>query len=138
MLRKNAKRPLRRRDAGFSMMEVVMMVVLLGVVVVPLARLSIINVRSVGRYAITTKAIYDAQSIMERIIADYGNNLLGYTAVRSNYNNVVLPTNSGLFTARVTLSPETVLDGITYTAVTLTLSGGGLPENLVINTWVVR
>jgi Tfp pilus assembly protein PilV len=138
MLNRGAPRPRRRGDAGFSMMEVVMMVILLGVVVLPLARLSIVNLRSVGKYAITTKAIYDAQSIMEQVLADYGNSSRGYNYIRANYNGVTRPTNTGLFTARVTLSVETVLDGITYTAVTVTLSGGGLPEKVILNTWVVK
>jgi Tfp pilus assembly protein PilV len=138
MLKRKRARPRRRGDAGFSMLEVVVMVVLLGVVVVPLARLSVTNVRSAGKYAVMTKAVYDAQSIMEAVIADYGNSSRGYSYIRTNYNNVIKATNSGLFNARVTLSAETVLDGITYTTVTVTLSGGGLPENVVLNTWVVK
>jgi len=138
MLKRKRVKTHRRGDAGFSLIEVVVMVVLLGVVVVPLTQLSVTNVRSVGKYAVTTKAIYDAQSIMEAVLADYGNASRGYSYIRTNYNNVVKATNSGLFTARVTLSAETVLDGITYTTVTVSLSGGGLPEKVVLSTWVVK
>ena len=130
------RNPARRREHGFSVMEVILMIVVIATVALPLSRLAVVNNKGVAQYALTTKALYDAQSIMERILADYGNPDRGYDYILANYDGVSVSTNSGLFSGGVSLSAENTLDGLHYTEVTVTVSGGGMQGDIQMKTWV--
>jgi Tfp pilus assembly protein PilE len=121
---------------GLTLMEVILMLVILGVVALPLAKLSITNLRSQAGYQVMTRAIYDARSVMEQILAYYSSNT--YAQTRTNWANKSGQTNSKQFNYLVTVSNESSQNGIFYSEITVTVSGGSLKQNVILKSWITR
>jgi len=142
MLRVHAKT--RKRQAwmasqsGMSIVEVIIVLVLIGVVVLPLSRLSVTNSRSVGRYARMTQAVYDAQNIAEQIWADYKASGAGrgYTWVRNNWSNKSGTISYSNNTYSVQISSPQTSNGVTYVVVTVSVTGSGLPSPARVTFWL--
>jgi Tfp pilus assembly protein PilV len=123
---------------GMSLIEIILIVVILGIVLVPLTRLSRANLRNVATYSVIEKAQMDIQSVMERVLAKYTATTTGYDSVKTLWNGKSGLTNSGQFTYSVACSADMVQNGITYSVVTVTVSGGGLPSNMVLTSWISK
>jgi prepilin-type N-terminal cleavage/methylation domain-containing protein len=123
---KNRNR-LLKSESGFSLVEVVMALVILGIAVVPISRLAIQNLNSGARYTAMTKALFLSQSSMEQIIADYAavGAGRGYDWVRSNWPGTSTPITG--FTRTVTVSSEQTLNGVTYVEVHVRISAAAVP-----------
>ena len=126
-----------RREEGLSLIEVVIILVILGITIIPLSRLSIGNLRIGGQYSMMTRAVYYAQERMEQIIADYAavDGGRGYDWVRANWAGDSDNPESG-FSRSVSISSENTLNGVTYVTVQVVISNTEI-ENVVLSTWIV-
>ena len=124
-------------ERGFSLVEIVLVIVVLGMTVFPLARLAVVNTNSGGRYVMMTRAIFYAEEIMEQIIADYAAEDAGrgYDWVRTNWPGTTSNPPAGL-TGSVAISSETTLNGVDYVVVQVTVSGTDIPD-VVLTSWLV-
>jgi Tfp pilus assembly protein PilV len=123
---------------GFSLMEVILIIVILGLVTFPLTRLAKVNLRNLADYSIKEKAQYDIQSVMEQVIADFRKSATGYDDTKTKWNGKIGTTNSGKFSYGVTISADQVQNGVTYAEVTVTVSGGGLTPSMALKTWISK
>ena len=125
-------------ERGVSLVEVVVMLVILGIVLVPLSRLTVKNLTFGGEYVTMTKAIYYAQECMEEVIADYAaeEDGRGYDWVVANWSGSTDVPVSGL-SRSVAISAADTLNGVTYVVVQVTVSGADIP-NVTLTTWLVE
>ena len=128
-------------EKGMSLIEVVIIVVILGIALLPLSRLSVGNTDSASRYLTATKATCYAQEIMENIIADYKSSdptIGGYNNVINNWNGTVTsPAPPTGLSGSVSISSETSFNGVRYVVVTVTVRASGI-QNVNLTTWLVR
>lgn len=127
-----------RDERGVSLVEVVLIMVILGITVVPLSRLSVANLKSSGRYATITKAAYYAEEVMEQIIADYAAEDAGrgYDWVVANWPGSAPNPPTG-FSGNVSISAEDTLNNVIYVVAQVAVSGSEIPD-LVLTTWLVK
>jgi Tfp pilus assembly protein PilV len=124
-------------EKGFSLVEVIVIIVILSIAILPLSRMAISNLDSGRTYSLMTRGTFYAQEIMERIIADYIAGATagrGYTYVRINWPGTVSSPPTG-YTGTVSISGETTVNGVTYVTVTVTVSANGMP-NVTLSTWL--
>ena len=126
-----------RNERGFSLVEVIIILVIIGIAAIPLSRLSVRNMVFSGRYATMTKAISYAQERLEQVIADYAASSAGrgYDWVRSNWAGSSDTPLTG-FTRSVSISSQQTLNGVTYVVVTVSVSAPDI-NNVVLTTWLV-
>jgi hypothetical protein len=118
-----------------SLVEIIVILVLIGVVSIPLARLAHMNLFALGRYTVLTRAQYDVQSIVERIMVDFvSRGSTGYAYVVSNWSGDTGSTNSG-FSYSVTVGGELTKNGVKYRLVTVNLTGNGI-SGMKLDTWI--
>lgn len=128
---------------GISLIEIILVIVLLGITLMPISRLSIQNLTQGTKYFVQTDAIADMQSLMEQIYADYlatltGHSMTrGYDWVRANWNNSTGTTVSGKFSYSVSISNEQVQNWVTYVAVTVTITGDDI-DPITNTTWLAK
>jgi hypothetical protein len=113
------KNKLWSNECGATLIEVILIIVILGITVIPISRLSIANNIGAGKYITISRAVAMAQSTMESVIADW----LGsdFDTCVSLWSGQVI-TDSDL-TATVTIGSEMYLNGVTYAMVTVDVSG---------------
>ncbi len=121
------------QNSGMSLVEVILVIVLIGIVALPISRLSVTNTKSLGKYAKITQAVYDLESISERIWADY--KARGYGWVRNNWQRSGT-TPSENFSYSVQISSPQTRDGVTYVVVTVTVTGNGLSSPARVSFWL--
>jgi prepilin-type N-terminal cleavage/methylation domain-containing protein len=128
----------RKTDAesGFSLIEVIMVIVMIGLVSFPLMRLANTNLSNVTAYNRIEKAQSDMKSQMEQVLADY--RALGYDALKTAWDNRTGSTNSGLYQYSVAFGADQVIQGITCSEVTVTLSGALLDHNMILKTMISK
>jgi Tfp pilus assembly protein PilV len=125
-------------EKGISLIEVIIMVLILGIAIVPLTRLTISNLDAGRTYNLMTQGTFYASEIMEDIIADYmagASGVRGYDWVRTNWPGGVSNPPQG-FTGTVSISDEITANGVTYVTVTVTVSVSDIPD-IVYSTWLV-
>lgn len=130
-----------RDKKGFTLVEIVIVLIVVGITVVPLSRLSVKNLVSGGRYAIMTRAIFYAEGVMEHILADYNSpdtdpgDVGGYDNVQTNWYGPA-PDCPAEFSGYVDISVENTLNGVNYVVVTVTVSGAEISD-VTLTTWIV-
>jgi prepilin-type N-terminal cleavage/methylation domain-containing protein len=126
-----------KAESGFSLVEVIMAIVIMGIAVVPISRLAILNLTSGARYTTMTKALFYAQSGMEQLFSDYGakNDGRGYAWVRSNWPGTSTPATG--FTRTVTISAQQTLNSVNYVVVHVQISSAGIPT-VDLSTWLIQ
>jgi prepilin-type N-terminal cleavage/methylation domain-containing protein len=126
-----------KSESGFSLVEVVLAIVIMGIAVVPISRLAIMNLKSGARYTTMTKALFYAQSGMEQLFSDYGalDAGRGYTWVRSNWPGTSTPATG--FTRTVTISAQQTLNSVKYVEVHVQISSAGIPT-VDLSTWLIE
>lgn len=131
------KVPLKKEE-GFTLLEIVIYLVLIGTALVPLTRLSIANMENGAQFAAITEAQFYIEEIMENLVADYEADDAGrgYDWVRTNWPGSVSTSSPSGFTGSVSISAEQTLNGVTYCEVTVTVSGSTIP-NMNLSTWIV-
>ena len=127
-----------KSEAGFTLIEIVLFIILVGVALVPLTRLSVSNLESGAQYVGITEAQFYIQEIMEDLIADYEADDAGrgYDWVRTNWPGTVSSTSPSGFAGSVSISSEQTLNGVTYCTVTIAVTGASIP-NMSLTTWIV-
>ena len=123
-------------EKGFSLVEVIVIILMLGIAVIPLSRMAISNLDAGRTYNLIMVGTFYAQEIIERIIADYMANGLGYNWVRANWPGTVSGSPTG-YTGTVSISGETTISGVTYVTVTVTVTASGMP-NIVLYTYLAN
>lgn len=139
MLKTFPSRRLIEDQSGFSLVEIIIVLIILGVSLVPISQVSIQNAYYGGRFVTMTRALYFAQEIMENVIADYNSTdgtIGGYTNVRSNWPGTVSGAPTGL-TGTVSISAEYALSGINCVNVLVRVSGTDIP-NVDLTTLLVE
>ena|GEM_PF-6745611 len=127
----------RGKEGGFTLVELVIVIMLLGIAVFPLSNLLRSNIRSSVENEQISKSAFFAQMKMEQIIADYkARGVADITA--SAYDD----TWEGL-TCTVTRDPAAsgewnTLDGVNYVTVTVTVSGGANTPDISVDVWLVE
>jgi len=128
-------------QAGMSLIEIIIVIILIGITIVPISRLSMQNLRQGSETFAQNDAISDIQSIMEQIYSDYQASGLasnrGYDWVRTNWNNVTGTTVSGQFNYAVAISSEQTQNGVTYVEVTVTITGDEI-DPITNTTWLAK
>ena len=127
-----------RDERGMSLIEIVIILVILGIAVIPLSRLSVQNLRSGGQTATMSKAIAYAQERMEQIVADYAakDGGRGYDWVRSYWAGFSDAPATG-FSRSVSISGEQTLQGVDYVSVQVSVTGPEI-NDVVLTTWLVE
>jgi Tfp pilus assembly protein PilV len=133
------KKPFRRwtDEKGFSLVEVIVIILILSITVLPLSHLAISNIDSGRTYTLMTRGTFYAQEIMESIMADYiagADAGRGYNYVIATWPGTVSNPPTG-YTGTVSISAPTTVNGVTYVTVTVTVSANGMP-NIVLSTWL--
>lgn len=128
-------------EKGMSLIEVIIIIVIMGIAILPLSRLSIGNVDSGSKYLTATKATSYAEEIMENIIADYKSldpTIGGYSNVINKWQGTVTnPAPPTGLSGSVSISPEASLNGVNYVVVTVSVRASGI-QNVNLTTWLVR
>jgi len=112
---------LKKQD-GFSLIEIVLLIVLMGIAIPPLAHLMKINLISSGKLSSMSKTSFYAQQRMEQVIADYTAN--GYTALTTNGRYSTQTVGGVTTSVSITASTWT---GINYATVTISASIPNVP-----------
>jgi len=128
-------------ESGMSLIEIIIIIVILGIALLPLTRLSVGNVNSGTEYFTATKATCYAEEIMENIIADYKSTdptIGGYNNVRNNWpGSVTNPAPPAGCSGSVSISPEDSLNSVKYVIVTVGVIAVGI-TNINLQTWLIR
>lgn len=137
MLRRKSKLWMQR---GFSLIEIILVMVIIGLVVVPMSRLSKANVAGLGQYTLMTMAEYELQDVMEDIMMNYTNKgpgTSGYNWVKTNWAGKSGTTDSGKFNYSVAMAAEQVINGVTVTKITVTLTAPRM-SSMKMYTWISK
>jgi len=123
-----------KKQDGFSLVEIIVVIVVLGIAVFPLSRLLRINLVSSAKAEKITRATFTAQEKMEEIIGDYKNPGRGYAYVTDVYN---YPEESvGGFTRTVDVTVGD-LNGITCAEITVTVNSVETGD-MKLRAWLVQ
>jgi Tfp pilus assembly protein PilV len=132
------QQPCSKNQRGMSLVEVILIILVLGVVLIPMTRLSRVNQNNLAVFSTTEKAQYDIQSVMERMMSDYKAAPTKYDSVKTAWQNRTGTTNSGIFNYSVSFSADQVQNGITYSVATVKVSGGDLSGDMVLTSWISK
>jgi len=139
--RHRARRRGRRSRAGvsgFTLIEVVILIVVASIAVLPLAMLfATTSIRSSDAQSASIAAQL-AQAKLEEITADRNASTRGFSyVVAGNY-----PAESPVpaftsFQRSVTVAPDSTYDGVTFRTVSVTVTTSGIPP-VTLTTWFVN
>ena len=125
-----------RHDRGYSLVEVVLVVVLVAVAIPPLLRLFGHSVLSSVDAEVRTKAVYYAQEKLEQILND--------KKIAGGYQTVITPGRYPAdqpaegFQRTVTIDTTgMVYNGVRYARVVVTVSHQGIPD-VQLETWITN
>ena len=142
-----ARRPRRRRAvrlrgaqpgvAGFTMIEVVILIVVAAIAVLPLAMLfATTSIRSSDAQSASVAAQL-AQAKLEEITADRNASTRGFSYIAAaNYPPEDPIPAFAAFQRSVSVAPDSVYDGVTYRTVAVTVTTSGIPP-VTLTTWFV-
>jgi Tfp pilus assembly protein PilV len=140
---RSARRRARKRDSkrgsrGFTLIEVVILIVVAGIAILPLAMLfATTSIRSSDARSASVAAQL-AQAKLEEITADRNAGTRGFSYVTSG--NYPAETPIPAFTAfqrSVTVAADSTYDGVTFRTVSVTVTTSGIPP-VTLTTWFVN
>jgi prepilin-type N-terminal cleavage/methylation domain-containing protein len=127
-----------RADSGFTLVEVVLVLVIAAVSLLPLSMLfATTSIRS-GDAHNATVAAQLAEAKMEEIAADKNSPTRGYAyLVAGNYPpETPVPAFPG-YSRSVAVAPDSVYDGVTFRTVRVTVTSPNIPP-ITLTTWFTR
>jgi len=135
------KRILRifRNSQGFSLIEIIIVIVIMAITLLPLRQLSVTNTKTGAMYVSHTRAMFLAQGVMEQIIADYNSSsstLGGYDNVVSNWSYQYGETEGLAW--NVYISDERTSYGVKLRTITVYAQNTGLSTGITLNTLIVK
>lgn len=83
-----------KTEKGFSLVELIIIMIILGISLVPLTTLIKTNQKGIGDITLSVQAEYFTQSVMEQIIADYTSSTRGYDWVINNWSGTTVTQNN--------------------------------------------
>lgn len=128
----------RSAGGGFTLIEVVLVIVIAGVALLPLSMLFANSSIRSGDAHNASIAAQLAEARMEEITADKNSPARGFTyLVASNYpaENPV-PAFPG-YSRSVTVAPDSTYDGVTFRTVSVTVNSANIPP-VTVTTWFAR
>ncbi len=127
-----------QKEQGFSLIEVVIIILIIGIAMVPLSRVTVANLKRGGDQSLITQSMFYAEERMEEIIADCAADDAGrgYAWTVSNWDGNSDSPATG-FTRTVDISAESTADSVDYVELTVTVSYSGI-ENVTLGTWLVE
>lgn len=136
--RRRPRRAARRRERGFTLVEVVILIVVAAIAVLPLAMLfATTSIRSSDAQSASVAAQL-AQAKLEEITADRNASTRGFSYVTAaNYPAENPVPAFASFQRSVTVSPDSTYDGVTFRTVSVTVTTSGIPP-VTLSTWFVN
>ena len=127
-----------KKQSGFSLMEVVIIILIIGVAMIPLSRATISNLQMGGKQSLATQSMFYAKERMEEIVADCAADDAGrgYSWTISNWDGDSDTPATG-FTRTVDISAESTIDSVDYVIATVTVAYSGI-ENVSLRTWLIE
>jgi len=124
-----------RRAAGFTLIEVTILIVIAGLAVLPLAMLfATTSIRSSDARSVSVAA-HLAQTKLEEITADRRATTRGFTyLVGSNYPPETPIPAFPAYSRSIAVAPDSIFDGVTYRTVSVTVTAAGIPP-VTLTTW---
>ncbi|MFO7889279.1 MAG: hypothetical protein R6V04_02960 [bacterium] len=124
-----------KSEEGFSLIELIMIILILGISLVPLTTIVTTNQKGAANIALAVQVEYFTQSVMEELIANYRSNAGGYDTVINEWTGATIhhPDPEINMTAGVSIveavDPDT---GIQYAEVVVEVNlENGLSTSLV-------
>jgi Tfp pilus assembly protein PilV len=126
---------MKRVDAGFTLIEVVLIIVIAAVAVLPLGMLfANTSIRS-GDARNAMVAAQLAQAKMEELTADKNSPSRGFSyLIASNYPAETPVAIFPGYNRSVAFAPDSSYDGVTFRTVTVTVTCGNIPP-VAMTTW---
>jgi Tfp pilus assembly protein PilV len=124
-----------RREAGFTLIEIVLIIVIAAIAILPLSMLfANTSIRS-GDARNATIAAQLAQAKMEELTADKNSPARGFGyLVAGNYPAETPVTAFTGYNRSVSFAPDSTYDGVTFRTVTVTVTCTNIP-NVTMTTW---
>jgi Tfp pilus assembly protein PilV len=125
----------RRAEAGFTLIEVVILIVIAGVAVLPLAMLfATTSIRSSDARTASVAA-HLAQTKIEEITADRRSATRGFAYIQgANYPPESPVAAFPTYARSVTVAPDSIYDGVTFRTVSVTVTTAGITP-ITLTTW---
>lgn len=134
----SSHRPSSRRAAGFTLVEVAILIVVASIAILPLAMLfATTSIRSSDARSASVAAQL-AQAKLEEITADRNAATRGFSyLVAANYPAESPVTAFSSFQRSVAIAPDSLYDGVTFRTVSVTVTTSGIPP-VTLTTWFVN
>lgn len=126
---------MKRSEAGFTLVEVVLILVIAAVAVLPLGMLfANTSIRS-GDARNAMVAAELAQAKMEELAADKSSPTRGFPyLVAAHYPPETPVTAFPGYSRSVSFAPDSIFDGVTFRTVSVTVTSGNIPP-VTLTTW---
>ena len=136
--RRRVRSPRQRASAGFSLIEVVILIVVAGIAILPLAMLfATTSIRSSDARSASVAAQL-AQAKLEEITADRNASTRGFSYVTTaNYPPEAPVPAFSAFQRSVSVAADSTYDGVTFRTVSVTVTTPGIPP-VTLTTWFVN
>lgn len=133
--RPRGRGPGGRPAAGFTLIEVAILIVIAGIAVLPLAMLfATTSIRSADARSASVAA-HLAQAKLEEITADRRSATRGFAHLQAaNYPPESSIPAFATYSRSVTVAPDSVFDGIRYRTVSVSVTTAGIPP-VTLTTW---
>ncbi len=116
-------------ENGLSLIEIILLILMLGIAIPPLANLMKTNLVASGRLANVPKTAFYAQQRMEEVIADYTSQGYAYITAGGRYSSETI----GGVTTAVSVSTGT-WNSIQYARITVTAAVPNMSGNISLTT----
>lgn len=127
------KKENRNRQHGFSLLEIILLIVLLGIGIPPLANLMRANLTGTGKMSQISNTTFCARQRMEQVISDYTSRGYAYVTTTGQYPS---RTDAGV-TTTVSIATSTWCGNV-YMQVTVTASVPNTGSTLSLVTYLPR
>ena len=122
-------------EKGFSLIDLVMVIVVLAVTIVPISRLATTNLKTSTKLGMYNKTSFYGEALMEEVLVDFRNsNYSGANVVTTWDGYSDSPESS--FSRSVSFTSVQTLNSVDYYIVTVTVSSTNLPST-TIRVWIL-